>query len=345
LDLELDQIDLDGYLSAQRDEASKGDSPKAVTVVLKKEKSNGSTSLKKNAAGELLRRLVLNGTLKIGTLKVTNARIQDLSLKIAGKNGIFRLEPFSLKLYQGTVSATGSLNVKKDLPESMLKVQAKDIHAGPLFNDIADKDILEGKLGVDMALQMKGADAQRFKKSLNGQGNFFIEDGAVKGIDLVAMVRNTDGAYGFLRKAEEKPKTEFNELQVPFTLKNGVFFSDNARMVSTLIRVRSKGKIDLVGETLNFRIEPTFVTTGKEDREKMKQSEVMIPVLVTGKLSGPKFRPDLRGIAEQKLEEKVFESSKFKELFEKEELKPFEKDAKELLKGILGGPSAPKEER
>ena len=124
---------------------------------------------------------------------------------------------------------------------------AKDIDAGPLLNDIADKDILEGKLGADMALKMKGAYAERIKKSLNGKGNCFIEDGAVKGIDLIAMVRNTDGAYGFSRKASEKPKTEFNELQVPFTITNGVFFSDNARMVSTLIRVQSKGKVDLVG--------------------------------------------------------------------------------------------------
>ena len=71
----------------------------------------------------------------------------------------------------------------------------------------------------------------------------------------------------------------------------------------------------------------------------------MIPVLVTGNLSEPKFRPDLRGIAEKKLKEEVFESSRFKELFEKEELKPFEEDARNLLRGILGVPKAPKEEQ
>ncbi len=333
--LKLDEIDLDRYLAAETEKEPAGDDAKTAPPGPGDEKSVAPGSGKQKTDYGPLRNLVLNGTIQIGKLKAANAGIQDLNLKVVGKNGVFHLDPLNLNLYQGNVSAKGSLNVKKDTPESGLTLRARDIHVGPLLNDIADKDILEGKLNADTALKIKGDDAEIIKRSLNGEGSFFVVNGAIKGIDLVSMVRNTDGAYGFAHKADERPRTEFNELQASFSIKNGVFYTDDTRMVSTLIRVQSTGKADLVGGTLDFRIEPAFVTTRKDDVEEMKRSEVMIPVLVTGNLSDPKFRPDLRGIAKKKLEEEVFESSKFKEIFEKEELKPLEEGVKGLLKGIL----------
>lgn len=338
LDLNLDEMDVDRYLAPEENDESGGSKAKSEPSGQNKEKTGGAVSVQQKTDYGPLRRLVLTVKMQIGKLKACNVRIQDFNLKVAGENGVFHLEPLSLNLYEGSLSAKGLFNVKKDVPESRLTLNIKGINASPLLKDIGAKDILEGKLNAEMNLRMKGDDAGKIKKSLNGKGDFFVEDGAIKGIDLVSMVRNTDGAYGLVSIGDEKAKTEFSNLQVPFIIKNGVLHTDNTRMESTLLRVQSTGKADLVNETLDFRIEPTFVTTKKEDAEKMKHSEVMVPVLVTGNLSDPKFRPDLRGIAKKKLEEKVFESTEFKEIFEKEELKPLEDDAKRLLKGIIDSP-------
>ncbi|MBW1851720.1 MAG: AsmA family protein [Deltaproteobacteria bacterium] len=335
LDLKLDEMDVDRYLAPEKNDEPGGSKATSEPSGQNKEKTGGSVSVQQKTDYGPLRRLVLTIKVQIGKLKVCNARIQDFNLKVAGKNGVFNLEPLSLNLYEGSLSAKGLFNVKKDVPESRFTLDVKGINASPLLKDLVGKDILEGKLNAEMNLRMKGDDAVRIKKSLNGKGDFFVEDGAIKGIDLVSMVRNTDGAYGLASIGDKKAKTEFSNLQVPFTIKNGVLYTDNTRMVSTLLRVQSTGKADLVNETLDFKIEPTFVTTKKEDAEKMKHSEVMVPVLVTGNLSDPKFRLDLRGIAKEELEEKVFQSTEFKEIFEKEELKPFEDDAKRLLKGII----------
>lgn len=329
-DLELDQIDLDQYLSPETgNKLSKRD-------VDKHAKKFPSGREKTDYAP--LRRLILEGDMRIGELKLANARMQDINLKVNGTKGVFNLEPLHLNLYQGKLTTHGSLNVSQDVPECSLSVQAKEIHTNPLFKDIFKKDILEGKLDADLMLKIKGDDADRIKKNMNGKGNILIENGAVKGIDLVSMVRNMDGAYGFATQSEKKPRTEFTEFQVPFTIDNGVLNTGNSRISSMLIRVLATGKVDLVKETLNLRMKPIFVTTKKKDKEKMKRSEVMVPVLVTGSLSSPEFRPDLKGIVKQKLEEKVFKSSKFKKFFEKEEMKPFEEDAKKLLEGILNIP-------
>ena len=47
-----------------------------------------------------LRRLVLNGRLHIGRIKAAKARIQDLALEVAGKDGVFNLDPLHLNLYK-----------------------------------------------------------------------------------------------------------------------------------------------------------------------------------------------------------------------------------------------------
>ena len=71
-----------------------------------------------------------------------------------------------------------------------------------------------------------------------------------------------------------------------------------------------------------------MVTTKDVDENKMKDSEIMVPVLVRGTFSSPEFSPDLKGMAKEKLEEKVFKSKKFQKLFEKEDLKPLQKNIK-----------------
>ena len=324
--LKLDEMDIDRYLPSE----------KGKDVETKAEADSGkSLQGHKKTDYAPLRRLVLDGTIGIGKLKVANARMKDLNLKITGRNGVFKLETLSLNLYQGNLTARGTLNVKQDVPKTSIRVQAKDIHSNPLLKDILGMGILEGKFNADLTLDMKGDDADRIKKSLGGKGILFIKDGAIKGIDLVSMVRNRNGAYGFARRGEETPRTEFSEFRIPLTIKNGIFNTVNTQITSELIRIQTTGKADLVKDILDLRIEPTFVTTSKKDKEKMKRSEVMIPIQVTGSLSSPEFHPDLKGVAVQKLEEKIFESSEFKKVFEKEELKPYEEGVKKLLKGIL----------
>jgi hypothetical protein len=62
----------------------------------------------------------------------------------------------------------------------------------------------------------------------------------------------------------------------------------------------------------------------------------MVPVLVSGTFSEPKFRPDLSAATKQRIEKEIFESKEVKKIFKKEELKPLEQKAKGLLKGVLG---------
>ena len=83
----------------------------------------------------------------------------------------------------------------------------------------------------------------------------------------------------------------------------------------------------------NERVEFAIKLPGQGDDKE--RSGVMVPVLVQGSFSSPKFRPDLGAVAKDNLEKKVFESKKFKKVFKKKKYAPYEDAAKSLLKGLL----------
>ncbi|UCD32941.1 MAG: AsmA family protein [Desulfobacterales bacterium] len=324
--INLDDIDLDRYLPPPSEEKPAEKSPKAKASKSKSKKTDYSP----------LRRLVLDGSARIGRLKIKKATIKNVDLKIKGKNGIFHLDPLTMTLYQGSIGSKGSLNVQKNVPKTAFKLNANGVQTGPLLNDVLQKDFLEGALQAQVNLNMKGDDPGLIKKTLNGQGNLRFKDGAIKGVDLAGMVRNVQVAFGLAEKGQEKPRPDFSELHAPFTIKRGRVNTPNTTLTSPLLRILAKGDADLVQESLDFRVEPKFVATTKGQGDTKTRTGITVPVLVTGSFSAPKFRPDLEGMLQQEIEKSLPDLKK--NLLEggttKEGLKPVEKQVKDLFKGF-----------
>jgi AsmA protein len=150
------------------------------------------------------------------------------------------------------------------------------------------------------------------------------------------MVRNAKSAFGLGKKPSQRPRTDFSELTAPFTVKNGLVNTPKTSLISPLLRIIATGDADLVKETLDIRVEPKVVGTIKGQGDKKKRSGFAVPVVVSGTFSAPKFRPDLESATAQQLKQQVLESDEVKKVLEKEDLKPVQKKAKSLLKGVLG---------
>jgi AsmA protein len=255
------------------------------------------------------RKVVLDGSVHIGKLKAYGALMEDIELRVSGKEGHFRLAPLTLKLYQGDVSAQGSVDVRQDEPRSELSLDAKGIQVGPLLKDVLSKSLLEGDAKAEMTITMAGDSAQKIKRTLNGQGDLLFKDGAIKGIDLAGMVQNVKAAFGLADRDTQGPRTDFSELHAPFTITNGVVNTLKTTLTSPALRASVTGKADLVNETLDFRVEPKFVVTLKGQGDTEERAGFMVPVLVTGSLTDPKFRPDLEGMIRKGLEERLPQAS------------------------------------
>ena len=318
-DLNLDKINLDRYMPPKSDQpaAEKAESPAAG----KKQKTDY----------EPLRRVIMDGLIRIGQLTVSKANIQDVYLKIKAKNGIFNLDPMKMNMYKGNANGKATYNVATDIPRSSLNLKVNNVQAEPLLKDMLEKDILQGSTNADINLSMSGDEPERIKRTLNGKGFLKFTDGAIVGIDLAAMVRNVGSAFGIGESGGQRPKTDFTELDIPFSIKNGAFNTPQSNLKSPFIRVIAAGTADLVKETLDFRVEPKAVATMKGQGDADQRGGIMVPVIVSGTFSSPAFRPDLSAAAKQKIEEKIFGSDEGEE-----GAKPLEKKAKDALKGILG---------
>jgi len=331
-DLQLDQIDLDRYLPL----------PSEKKPVEKKKASSVQVPEKRKTDYAPLRKLVLDGKIRVGKLKAHGARIQDLSLKVSSNRGLFKLDPLTLKLYQGNVSSKGTFDVRGNTPKSNLALQAKGIQVNPLLKDLMDKDFLEGTAQATLNIALAGDEGEMIKRTLNGKGDFLFKDGAIKGIDLAGMVRNTAAAFGLAERSKEKPRTDFSALHAPFTITKGLVDTKKTTMVSPLIRVLVKGNANLVKETMNFRVVPKFVGTLKGQGATEQSSGITVPVLVAGSFSSPEFRPDLEALLKQKLQIGLPDSSELNKMLKgkgaKEgETKSLEEKAKGLLKGLSLG--------
>ena len=93
---------------------------------------------------------------------------------------------------------------------------------------------------------------------------------------------------------------------------------------------------------MDFKVEPKVVLSLKGQGDTAERSGIMVPVLVTGTFSSPKFRPDLKGLLKQQLEKGIPEPSELKKIFkggseEKEGTKSLDEKAKGLMKSLPFG--------
>ena len=320
---ELDHIDLDRYLPPPPPEEEAAKQKKAPA---------GSPTAKTDYAP--LRKLILDGHIQVGELKVKNARMQKIDIRATARNGVVRLDPLTMDLYNGHLAATSVLDVQKERPQSTLKLNLSSVQAGPMLKDFLKKEYLQGLLNAAIQLQFSGDQPDVIRKTLDGKGDLKFTDGAIIGIDLANMVRNVGSAFGLAEASAEKPRTDFSELLLPFSVTDGVARIDGTRLTSPLLRVTAAGKADLAREVLDLRVEPKFVATlvGQGDT-KAQRSGVQVPVLISGTFNKPKFEPDLKAMLTRELQDK---GNLQKILPGEEKVKEdLGKKAEELFKGLL----------
>jgi len=324
--LDLDHMDLDRYLPPIKSEDS--------STGQKETASSG----KKKIDYDPLRKLILDGKIKAGKLKIRGASLEDVVVHILAKNGIITIDPLDLNLYQGKIASKLELNVQKKQPAAKIAIDAEGIEAGPLLKDVLDKELIEGKLKADVGVSVRGDSAAVIKQTLAGKGELLFTDGAVIGIDLANMVRNIKSKLGMGEKLEKKPRTDFAELKIPFMVKNGTVNTGGSSLKSPLIRVLVTGKTDLVKELLDFRVEPKFVATLKGQGDTDQRSGLMVPVVITGTFTSPKIRPDLKGLIKGDLKnvEGLLKGVDTKAV-EKIKIDAVEKDVKKKLENVLPG--------
>ena len=281
-DIDIDQLDADRYLPKSDPKQKQPEQPMDLSA---------------------LKGLNANGIIKIGTLKVANIKAANVRVEIKAADGRVDVSPISANLYQGSLA--GALSVQAAAaPVIALKQNLSGINVGPLLKDAANFDTLEGKGNVSLDVSGKGATVSAIKKALNGSAAVKMTDGAIKGINIAASIRNAKAKLGALKgeqtqAANQAEKTDFSELTATFGIKDGVAHNSDLAAKSPLLRIGGEGDIDIGNENLNYLVKATIVATaaGQGGKELSDLSGVTVPVRLSGPFASPQYKIDFAGIA------------------------------------------------
>lgn len=233
--------------------------------------------------------------LSVGEILAQDVKIGRSALTVALKDGLLVLDLSELNLYGGTGKGKVTVDARGKIPAVEKTFAMEAIQAQPLLADAAGFDRLEGTGAFNISIVAKGQSQRAMVQNMNGSGAFKFVDGAVRGLNLAAMVRNIGSAFSD-KGAQESQKTDFAELSGTFQINSGIVRNDDLLLRNPLLRVTGAGTADVPKRTVNYRIEPKVVGSLEGQGATAGASGITVPVIVEGPWDNVSYRPDLSGM-------------------------------------------------
>ena len=233
--------------------------------------------------------------LNVAGLMMRKIKIGKSAVNVVLKGGRLTTKLNEMALYGGNGTATITANGATATPAVALKLDLTGLQANPALKDAIDMDKIEGALNANVDVAMRGGNQKAMVSALGGNGKVVFADGAIRGINVGALVRNA--ASGFLdSSASEQQKTDFAELSGTFKIVNGILLNDDLKLLSPLLRIGGKGTVDMPKRSVNYRIEPKVVASTKGQGSSADTSGIKVPVVVSGPWDNLSYKPDLAGV-------------------------------------------------
>ena len=224
------------------------------------------------------------------------------------------------RFYDGKLDGRVDLDVAGKTPVVRVTEAMSGLQVGPLLQALAGQDKLTGTGRFNAKLNTSGNSINAFKKGLGGNLDFRFENGAVKGFNVAESLRQAKAKFKgeTLPPSDQPQQTDFSELSGSGVITRGVLNNQDLLAKSPFLRVTGAGKVNLVSETLDYKVKPVIVGTiegqGGKGLEELKG--VPIPVHLAGPYASPDYSIDwgqiLVDTQKAKIEEKVQEKIKEK---------------------------------
>lgn len=307
--LNLDRINVDRYLpphtkAAVTSNGSAGASGSGAgsAAATPSKASVDSTELPVDA----LKSLNTNGRLRIGHLQVMGAKMQNVDLTIAARDGRVKIQPLAAKLYGGQLKTNAQINAATD-PAYHLDMTVNDVQAGPLMRDVMGRTWLDGVTHLQMNLDSAGQTVGDIRKALKGRIRFEFKNGAIHGFNLAQFIRQAQAAlHGDKAPPAGAQKTDFSILDGTFHVHQGVLDNKDLRLQSPLLRVGGEGQANLVSNQINYLVKATVVKSlqGQGGKSANDLKGVTVPLRLTGDMFSPSVKVDVQELARERLQGK-----------------------------------------
>lgn len=291
--IDIDQIDINKYLPPTA-KAAPGASGEPGTAT-----AGAAAGARIDLA--FLRGLNFKGTVHIGRLDAPRVKASDIRFTTVARDGKLSIAPLTARLYAGRLA--GSLAAEANGNRIALRQQLDDVHLAPLLKDLANKDTLSGRGQLVLDVSGQGDSVAALKKSLAGTARLALRDGAIKGIDIGAQLRDIKallaGGKDQAVATDTTRQTDFSELSASFRITRGVARNDDLTAKSPLLRLSGAGDIDIGNHRLDYLLKTSLVATatGQGGKERGQVSGITLPLRLRGPLDQPAWNIEIAELA------------------------------------------------
>ncbi len=249
--------------------------------------------------------------LTVAGLLIRKIKIGESNLKVTLRNGILVTELTKMALYGGVGKARVTTRGGRGVPVLSLNSTLTKVKANPFMRDAMNLDRVEGTANIKVRINTRGRSQREMIQALAGGGKVTFLDGAIKGINLGAMVRNIESAF-LGSDASQTQKTDFSEMGGSFQIRRGILTNNDLLLKSPLLRLTGKGKIDMPKRWIDYRIEPKLVASTTGQGGAAGAIGISVPVNIKGPWHDIGYSPDLGAMLGElaKQPEKVLDSLK-----------------------------------
>lgn len=256
-----------------------------------------------------LKNLDIKGIISIDKFKAANAHMQKVKADFYVNRGVAELTSFSSQLYGGSISAKAKLNANTSPATYSAVKRIKGVKVQPLLIDVMDNDKLEGTGNIDVDVSGKSLTTTGIKNNLVGTVKINFLDGAVNGINIAQMIRDTYAKIQGQRvsASSEPKKTDFSAMRATLKLNKGIVSTNDMKAESPLLRIEGSGSANYLNETVDFLVRTSVVGTleGQGGKQITELRDVTIPIKVTGQWADPKFALIFDDVLKQKAKKEV----------------------------------------
>lgn len=270
--------------------------------------------------------------LRLDQLLVGQTRVESLLTTLVMGNGVANLAPIAAQLYGGNLS--GSVLLKDagagQAPAYELYSALRAVDLGQLLADLTGNDTLSGKGTFEFRGTGSGLVNQSWQRSLTGRGHLDVRDGAIKGINVAQQIRDAQARLRGEPPAAAPRQTDFAALTGSFAIAKGELINPDLQLMSPLLRINGNGHVQLVSQTLDYRLGVSLVNTlkGQDGKSRDELAGITIPLLIRGDWHQPAIQLDLMAALQGRAAQEAKDRAEAL-------LQPQRQQAEEKLKGLL----------
>ncbi len=286
----------------------------AFSDVLKALKSAGTARMENE-------QLAFSGTLSSAQGRLVNIDYTDFQTTLSLLNEIAKIDSASLQTLGGSVKASGQYDMGATPPQFQVTSQISDIELGEVFRAqmINALQYVRGKANFNLDLAGGGEDWEAIKPTLQGQGKFEVNQGALVDLNIAdEVLSNITGIPGLTSIVSQEVRkkypaiwggtgTEFADLGSQLTFREGKILLDGVYLNAADYATRGDGWLDY-DQQIDFHGQIILAQNlSKDIQDNVKvakyisntQGRVAIPFALSGTLPEAKPLPDIATLTRQ----------------------------------------------